>query len=67
MAGVLRRFALEKPVIFWSFVIGSIGPVMVWTVPTIRREYFGYKGIPALPLTYPLPNGPRNPPAGYED
>ena len=29
------------------------GPVMVWTVPKIRREYFGYKGIPPLPITYP--------------
>lgn len=25
MAGALRRFAIERPVIFWSFVIGSIG------------------------------------------
>ncbi|KAI8137780.1 hypothetical protein BJV82DRAFT_524723 [Fennellomyces sp. T-0311] len=67
MAGALRRFALERPVIFWSFVIGSIGPIMVWTVPDIRRKYFGFKGYPELPLTYPLPNRARNPPAGYED
>lgn len=26
---------------------------MVWTVPKIRREYFGYKGVPPLPITYP--------------
>lgn len=29
------------------------GPVMVLTVPSIRREYFGFKGIPELPLNYP--------------
>ncbi|KAL0077245.1 hypothetical protein F4703DRAFT_1882863, partial [Phycomyces blakesleeanus] len=56
-----------RPVIFWSFVIGSAGPLMVWTVPTIRREYFGFKGVERLPITYPLPNRARNPPAGYED
>lgn len=26
---------------------------MVWTVPKVRREYFGYKGVAALPTTYP--------------
>ncbi|KAL0077505.1 NADH-ubiquinone oxidoreductase subunit NI9M [Phycomyces blakesleeanus] len=67
MLGSVHRFALERPVIFWSFVIGSAGPLMVWTVPTIRREYFGFKGVERLPITYPLPNRARNPPAGYED
>ncbi|SAL97824.1 hypothetical protein [Absidia glauca] len=135
----LRRFAIERPVIFWSFVLGSIGkqglwigllhtyththlmdvynfyderyylrqlhdtfiynlewndrpheslqrkrlthptsvcvcvlvtmkgPVMVFTVPKVRREYFGFKGVEALPITYPLPNRARNSPSGYED
>ncbi|KAI8334403.1 hypothetical protein BC941DRAFT_432909 [Chlamydoabsidia padenii] len=63
----LRRFAIERPVIFWSFVIGSIGPVMVFTVPKIRRDYFGFQGIEALPITYPLPNRARTHPSGYED
>ena len=26
---------------------------MVWTVPSIRRNYFGFKGYPELPVTYP--------------
>ena len=26
---------------------------MVWTVPSIRRNYFGFKGYPELPITYP--------------
>ncbi|CAO3645301.1 unnamed protein product [Cunninghamella blakesleeana] len=63
----LRRFALDQPVIFWSFVIGFIGPALVFTVPKVRREYLGFKGVEALPLTYPIPNRARNPPSGYED
>ncbi|KAI8069556.1 hypothetical protein BC940DRAFT_296964 [Gongronella butleri] len=49
----LRKFALEQPVIFWSFVIGGVGPALVYGVPKVRREFFGYKGVPGLPLTYP--------------
>ncbi|CEP10950.1 hypothetical protein [Parasitella parasitica] len=30
-----------------------LGPVMVFTVPKIRREYFGFKGYEALPISYP--------------
>ncbi|KAI8889737.1 hypothetical protein K501DRAFT_237917 [Backusella circina FSU 941] len=67
MFAALNRFAIERPAVFWSFVIGTAGPVMVWTVPKIRRDYFGFKGIEPLPLTYPLPNRARNPPSGYED
>lgn len=26
---------------------------MVWTVPSIRRNYFGFKGYEPLPITYP--------------
>ncbi|CEG71574.1 hypothetical protein CU097_006727 [Rhizopus azygosporus] len=67
MFRALNRFAIERPVIFWSCVLGGIGPVMVLTVPKIRREYFGFKGYEPLPITYPLPNRSRNPPSGYED
>ncbi|KAI8974699.1 hypothetical protein BDB01DRAFT_806158, partial [Pilobolus umbonatus] len=49
----MHRFALDRPVIFWSFVIASVGPVMVWTVPKFRREYLGFKGYEPLPITYP--------------
>jgi hypothetical protein len=31
----------------------TIGPLMVWTVPKVRREYFGFKTIAPLPTTYP--------------
>ncbi|KAI7871313.1 hypothetical protein BDF14DRAFT_1873594 [Spinellus fusiger] len=67
MFKALHRFATDQPIVFWSFAIGSVGPLMVWTVPSIRRNYFGFKGVEPLPVTYPLPRGARNPPAGYED
>jgi hypothetical protein len=48
----LRWAAVEKPAIFFSVVIGSLGPVMIVTVPPIRRR-FGDGPRPAIPLTYP--------------
>ncbi|KAI8638273.1 hypothetical protein BD408DRAFT_373764 [Parasitella parasitica] len=69
MFRALNRFAIERPVIFWSFVFGTphLGPVMVFTVPKVRREYFGFKGYDPLPISYPLPNRARSPVSGYED
>ncbi|KAF5327451.1 hypothetical protein D9619_004227 [Psilocybe cf. subviscida] len=62
----LQIQAHENPVIFYSVVIGCIGPVMAVTVPPIR-ERMGYKKAPEVPQTYPLPKRARTPPAGYED
>ncbi|KIP04174.1 hypothetical protein PHLGIDRAFT_109905 [Phlebiopsis gigantea 11061_1 CR5-6] len=62
----LQRQAHEQPVIFYSCVLGLIGPVMVITVPPIR-ETLGYKPIERPPTTYPLPNRPRVAVTGYED
>ncbi|KAI7901740.1 uncharacterized protein BX663DRAFT_513884 [Cokeromyces recurvatus] len=67
MFAKLHRLALDRPSVFWSLVFGSIGPIMVWTVPKVRREYFGFKGYEPLPITYPLPNRARTPTSGYED
>ncbi|CAO3612413.1 unnamed protein product [Mucor hiemalis] len=67
MLGAINRFAIQRPVIFWSFVLGTAGPVMVFTVPKVRREYFGFKGYEQLPITYPLPNRARVATSGYED
>lgn len=33
--------------------ITILGPIMVFTVPKVRREYFGFKGYEQLPITYP--------------
>ncbi|EGP88726.1 unnamed protein product [Zymoseptoria tritici ST99CH_1A5] len=50
--------ARHKPAIFWSFVVGSLGPVAVLTVPPIRAR-FGDGPRNQIPLTYPIPTGPR--------
>jgi hypothetical protein len=47
-----QRQAHESPVIFYSVVLGTIGPVMVVAVPPIR-EYFGYRPAEIVPNTYP--------------
>ncbi|KAF9048739.1 hypothetical protein BJ165DRAFT_1343515 [Panaeolus papilionaceus] len=62
----LQRQAHESPVIFYSIVLGSIGPVMVLTVPPIR-ERFGWRPAERIPASYPLPNRPRRATTGYED
>ncbi|KAH9927646.1 uncharacterized protein B0H18DRAFT_907382 [Fomitopsis serialis] len=62
----LQRQAHEQPVIFYSCIIGLTGPIMLITVPPLRRAY-GYKTPEPIPTTYPLPNRPRRPVQGYED
>ncbi|PMD63347.1 uncharacterized protein K444DRAFT_523188 [Hyaloscypha bicolor E] len=62
----LRWAAIEKPAIFYSIVIGSLGPVLVFTVPPIRTR-LGDPKRPEIPLTYPVPTSPRKPLAGYDD
>lgn len=42
----------EKPAIFWSILIGSLGPVTLAVVPPIRR-YMGDGPREPIPLTYP--------------
>ena len=47
-----QRHAHENPVIFYSVVIGTIGPVMVITVPPLR-ESWGHKPAQMVPTSYP--------------
>ncbi|KAJ7707695.1 hypothetical protein B0H17DRAFT_1192150 [Mycena rosella] len=63
---MLQRHAHESPVIFYSCVIGAIGPVLLVTVPPLK-ERLGYKPSEPIPLSYPLPNRRRRPVQGYED
>ncbi|KAK5727260.1 n19m, NADH-ubiquinone oxidoreductase 9.5 kDa subunit [Elasticomyces elasticus] len=44
--------ARHKPAIFWSMVVGSMGPVVVVVAPPIRR-FFGDGPRSQIPLTYP--------------
>ncbi|RFU32417.1 hypothetical protein B7463_g3945, partial [Scytalidium lignicola] len=63
----MRWAAIEKPAIFYSIVLGCMGPVLVLTVPTIR-EKLGDSRRPQIPLTYPIPTTPRNKDLkGYDD
>ncbi|GAA5863693.1 hypothetical protein JCM5296_003991 [Sporobolomyces johnsonii] len=63
----LQRQAHEKPAIFYSIILGFIGPVAVVTVPEVRKRFFGWKPVERPPTTYPLPNRPREATEGYED
>ncbi|KAF2858084.1 putative NADH-ubiquinone oxidoreductase 9.5 kDa subunit [Piedraia hortae CBS 480.64] len=58
--------ARHKPAIFWSCVLGCMGPIMLVTVPPLRQR-FGDGPRPQIPLTYPIPKGPRHIPSGYDD
>ncbi|KAF8581958.1 hypothetical protein K439DRAFT_189115 [Ramaria rubella] len=62
----LQRQAHEKPVIFFSLILGCIGPVLVVTVPPVRKS-MGYKPAERVPTSYPVPNRARRPVQGYED
>ncbi|KAI1194259.1 hypothetical protein F5X97DRAFT_327709 [Nemania serpens] len=62
----LRWSARERPAYFYSCVIGALGPVILFTVPpTLRR--LGYERAADVPMTYPVPTGPRKQLSGYDD
>jgi len=44
--------AHEKPAIFFSIVIGAIGPVMLVSAPSVKRA-FGVVPRAQIPMTYP--------------
>ncbi|KAH6675046.1 hypothetical protein BGZ60DRAFT_491861 [Tricladium varicosporioides] len=62
----LRWASIEKPAIFWSLVIGTMGPVSLVVVPPIRKA-LGDENAAPIPLTYPIPSGPRKQLSGYDD
>ncbi|KAI0402482.1 hypothetical protein F4802DRAFT_600085 [Xylaria palmicola] len=68
-AGPLRYWrwaAREKPAFFWSCIIGGAGPLILATVPpTLKR--LGYERARPIPMTYPVPTGPRKQLSGYDD
>ncbi|CAH7673955.1 hypothetical protein BY996DRAFT_4574972 [Phakopsora pachyrhizi] len=64
----LQHQAHENPAIFWSVAIGTAGPFLLAVVPPIRRNYFGYVSPETPPMSYPLPNRPRDKSlSGYDD
>lgn len=48
----LKWASINKPAYFYSIIVGCTGPIMVVTVPPIRR-YMGEEQIPKIPMTYP--------------
>ncbi|OJJ83050.1 NADH:ubiquinone oxidoreductase subunit NDUFA3 [Aspergillus glaucus CBS 516.65] len=62
----LRWASHEKPAIFYAMVLGCSGPVSLVALPPIRR-FFGDVDPQPIPLTYPIPQGPRSIPQGYDD
>lgn len=48
----MRWASHERPAIFYSIVMGSLGPVALVTLPPIRR-YFGDVDPPLIPMSYP--------------
>lgn len=62
----LRTSAHERPIVFYALLVGFSGPIAVVTVPRVRASY-GWKPAERIPITYPLPEGPRKSVSGYED
>ncbi|KAF2179416.1 hypothetical protein K469DRAFT_674271 [Zopfia rhizophila CBS 207.26] len=62
----LRWSAVAKPAYFYSVLIGCTGPVIMVIAPPIRK-YFGDERRPPIPMTYPIPKGPRTRPEGFDD
>ncbi|KAN0059937.1 n19m, NADH-ubiquinone oxidoreductase 9.5 kDa subunit [Thecaphora frezii] len=62
----LQHSAHENPVIFFSLLIGSVGPISVLVVPPIRKAY-GWKPAERIPTSYPLPQRERTPVTAYDD
>ncbi|RDA93296.1 hypothetical protein CP533_2027 [Ophiocordyceps camponoti-saundersi (nom. inval.)] len=56
----------ERPALFWSVIIGAAGPIALPIVPPLRR-YYGDVDPPPVPVTYPVPTGPRKVLSGYDD
>ncbi|KAK4456787.1 hypothetical protein QBC42DRAFT_51879 [Cladorrhinum samala] len=54
----IRWSARERPAYFWSVFVGALGPVTLIAVPPIRRRLGDHDAAP-IPLTYPVPTGPR--------
>ncbi|KAL2753980.1 hypothetical protein ACRALDRAFT_2109391 [Sodiomyces alcalophilus JCM 7366] len=62
----IRWASRERPAYFWSVVIGATGPLQLALVPPVRR-WLGDDNAPRIPVTYPVPEGPRKQLTGYDD
>ncbi|KAJ5317908.1 hypothetical protein N7508_002416 [Penicillium antarcticum] len=62
----IRWAAHEKPAMLCSLIIGFSGPLALFGIPPIRRALGDVDPEP-IPLTYPIPQGKRVIPQGYDD
>ncbi|KAL1671231.1 putative NADH-ubiquinone oxidoreductase 9.5 kDa subunit [Schizophyllum commune] len=63
----MQYYAHEKPALFYALVIGGAGPLLIATVPPLRKAY-GYVPPEMPPTSYPLPQRPRHAvPTMYDD
>ncbi|KAF2729806.1 hypothetical protein EJ04DRAFT_501646 [Polyplosphaeria fusca] len=62
----LHWASVNKPAYFYSIIVGLMGPVSLIVVPPARR-YLGDERRPKIPMTYPIPKGPRPRPEGFDD
>lgn len=51
-ANVQRQSAHERPIVFFSLLVGFVGPAAVIGVPRVRASY-GWKPAERIPVTYP--------------
>ncbi|KAG4303938.1 hypothetical protein PORY_002682 [Pneumocystis oryctolagi] len=61
-----KSVAQEKPHLFYSFCLGSLGPIIFLIVPPIRKK-LGYIPPEPIPKVYPLPKRKREIITGYDD
>ncbi|KAI5293015.1 hypothetical protein KEM52_005893 [Ascosphaera acerosa] len=62
----LRWASHERPAYFYSCLIGAAGPVCLVGLPPLRRALGDVDPAP-IPLSYPIPPGPRKIPEGFDD
>ncbi|KAH7362346.1 NADH-ubiquinone oxidoreductase 9.5 kDa subunit [Plectosphaerella cucumerina] len=62
----LRWASRESPAYFWSVTIAGAGLAQLVVVPPFRR-LIGDADAPEIPLSYPIPEGPRKKVTGYDD
>ncbi|KAI1360329.1 hypothetical protein F5Y08DRAFT_343764 [Xylaria arbuscula] len=62
----LRWSAREHPAYFYACVIAAAGPTILFTVPPTLK-LMGYERAKPIPMTYPIPTGPRKQLTGYDD
>ncbi|CCJ31560.1 unnamed protein product [Pneumocystis jirovecii] len=63
---IVKWAAEERPHLFYSFCLGSLGPIIFLIVPPIRKS-LGYVPPEPIPKTYPLPKRKRETLKGYDD